>query len=60
MNKVEILAPAGSKESASAAVRCGADAIYLGGPLFNARQNAQIFDMGALGETVAYCHQGGV
>lgn len=60
MNKVEILAPAGSKESASAAVRCGADAIYLGGPLFNARQNAQNFDMGALGETVAYCHQRGV
>ena len=31
MNKPEILAPAGSFDSLTAAVRCGADAVYLGG-----------------------------
>ena len=36
----EILAPAGSFESLVAAVRCGADAVYLGAENFNARGNA--------------------
>ena len=35
--KVELLAPVGSMESLFAAVENGADAIYLGGKLFNAR-----------------------
>ncbi len=30
MQKPEILAPAGSREQLLAAVRCGADAVYLG------------------------------
>lgn len=40
MNKPEILAPAGSFDSLTAAVRCGADAVYLGGRELNARRNA--------------------
>ena len=40
---IEILAPAGSIESLQAAVRCGANAVYLGGKAFNARRNASNF-----------------
>lgn len=40
----EILAPAGSFESLKAAVNCGADAVYIGGKQFSARQNAANFD----------------
>ena len=38
--KPELLAPAGNMESVYAAINGGADAIYLGGKNFNARQNA--------------------
>ena len=37
MNKIEILAPAGSMESMYAAINKGADAVYLGGNKFSAR-----------------------
>ena len=40
MNKPEILAPAGSFDSLTAAVRCGADAVYLGLKHFSARMQA--------------------
>lgn len=56
MEKLEILAPAGGPEQLVAAVRCGADAVYLGTKGFNARQNATNFEGDGLGETVAYCH----
>lgn len=54
--KFEILAPAGSMESLIAGVRSGADAVYLGGKLFNARRNAGNFDNEQLTEAVEYCH----
>lgn len=38
--RVELLAPAGSFESMEAAIRCGADAVYMGGPRFGARAYA--------------------
>jgi len=56
----EILAPAGSREALEAAVRCGADAVYLGGKDLSARQNARNFDAGELKEAAAYCRQRGV
>lgn len=59
-DKPEILAPAGSSESLLAAVRCGADAVYLGGKTFNARKNAANFDGGELKDAVRYCHERGV
>lgn len=55
-NKVEILAPAGGMESLVAAVRCGANAVYLGTKEINARRGAQNFDINELEEAVAYCH----
>jgi len=39
----ELLAPAGSMESAIAAINAGADALYLGGKNFSARSSAQNF-----------------
>ena len=44
MEKVEILAPAGSMESLVAAINKGADAVYLGGNKFSARAYASNFD----------------
>ena len=38
--KTELLAPAKDKETAIAAIDCGADAIYIGGPQFGARSKA--------------------
>lgn len=38
--KLELLAPAKNAEIAIAAINCGADAIYIGGPAFGARQMA--------------------
>ena len=56
----EVLAPAGSPECLTAAVRCGAAAVYLGVEEFNARRSAHNFTIDSLGEAVAYCHARGV
>ena len=53
----EILAPAGSLEALTAAVRCGANAVYLGGKYLNARRNAANFSEEELAEAVRYCHE---
>lgn len=58
--RAEILAPAGSPEALTAAVRAGADAVYLGGKALNARVRAGNFDDVQLREAVAYCHTRGV
>ncbi len=56
MKKVELLAPAGSKEALEAAVKAGADAIYLAGQQFGARKSAANFSEEALIEAIQYCH----
>ncbi|MCE5236354.1 MAG: U32 family peptidase [Clostridiaceae bacterium] len=57
---MELLSPAGSRESLVAAVQNGADAVYFGGGLFNARRNAANFEGEALREAIAYCRLRGV
>ena len=52
----EILAPVGGKEQLLAAVRAGADAVYLGAKNFNARRSAANFGETELSDAVAYCH----
>ena len=37
---IELLAPAKNKETAIAAIKCGADAVYIGAGAFGARKNA--------------------
>ena len=60
MNKPEILAPAGSRDALEAAVRSGADAVYLGATEFSARRNAENFDEQQLKDAIKYCHIRGV
>ncbi len=60
MSIPEILAPAGGEEQLIAAVRCGANAVYLGGKNFNARRNAMNFTKTDLKQAVSYCHARGV
>lgn len=40
MKTIELLAPAKDMECGMAAIRCGADAVYIGAPRFGARENA--------------------
>lgn len=60
MNNGEVLAPAGGPESLTAAVRAGADAVYLGAGSFSARASAQNFSNAELAEAVRFCHTRGV
>ncbi len=57
---IELLAPAGSKAALHAAVQSGADAVYLGGSEFGARQSAENFSVEEMKEWVEYCHLYGV
>lgn len=57
---VELLAPVGGIEHLRAAVQAGADAVYLGGKLFNARINANNFDDEEMRYAVDYAHLRGV
>ena len=56
----ELLAPAGDFECLVAAVRGGADAVYIGGKTFSARAYAKNFDIDEIKRAVAYCHLHGV
>ena len=56
MEKVEILAPAGTMESLVAAINKGADAVYLGGNKFSARAYASNFDNDNMLKAVDYAH----
>ncbi len=60
MTDFEILAPCGSEEALTAAVRCGADAVYFGTGDFNARKNAANFSGAALDRAVELCRSHGV
>ncbi|MEK6265972.1 MAG: DUF3656 domain-containing protein [Clostridium sp.] len=60
MDKIELLAPAGSMESVIAAVQMGADAVYIGGSKFSARAFAFNFDDENITRAVDYCHIYGV
>lgn len=54
--KTELLAPAKDKETAIAAIDCGADAVYIGGPSFGARSKVgnSVED---IAEIVDYAHK---
>ena len=56
----EILAPAGDKNSAFAAINAGADAIYLGLKQFSARSSAENFGVEEFAEVVKTAHLFGV
>lgn len=56
MGQVEILAPAGSKESLYAALKLGADAVYAGAPRFGARAFAENLSIEELVRALHYAH----
>ena len=58
--KIELLAPAGDEACLHAAVRAGADAVYLGAQEFNARRGAGNFTLDGLQEACRYAHLRGV
>ena len=53
---LELLAPAGSVESVTAAVQSGADAVYFGYGAFNARRGAKNLSEEEAAAAVSYCH----
>lgn len=60
MSDIELLAPAGNAAALHAAVQSGADAVYLGGPKFNARRSADNFSLEDIRTYSDYCHLYGV
>jgi U32 family peptidase len=60
MQKLELLAPVGSREALIAAVENGADAVYLGGKAFSARQYAANFSNEEMAEAIRFAHLRGV
>ena len=56
----ELLSPAGGRDQLEAAVRFGADAVYLAHEKFNMRAGAQNFDDKGLCLAVEYAHNSGV
>ncbi|MBQ3379644.1 MAG: U32 family peptidase [Clostridia bacterium] len=59
MKRPELLAPAGSFEKLKAAVRYGADAVYVGGTDFGLRAASKNFSDSELKSAVEYCHERG-
>ncbi len=47
---MELLAPAGNWDAFLAAMKNGADAVYLGGKSYSARQSAENFDLDQMEE----------
>lgn len=56
-NKPELLAPAGDLERLKIAILYGADAVYLGGPMFGLRANANNFSLEEIKKGVAFAHE---
>ena len=56
----ELLAPCGSREAIDAAITGGADAVYFGGTMLNARMNAKNFGREELSSAITECHSAGV
>ena len=59
-DKVELLAPAGDMEKLKAAIKFGANAVYMAGNNFGLRKNSKNFDKDELKKAVDYAHEHGV
>ena len=56
MNKIELLAPAGSLERIRVALSYGADAVYFGGINYSLRANAKNLNIKEIKEACDYAH----
>ncbi len=59
-SKLEVLAPAGDEERFEAAVKYGADAVYLGRKQFGMRASPMNFEFEQLVKAVEFAHSKGV
>ena len=59
MKKAELLAPAGNMEKFKMALHYGADAVFMGGKMFNLRAGSNNFSDEELEEAVNYAHERG-
>lgn len=60
MKKIELMAPAGSREAFIGAINAGANAVYLAGKRFGARAFAANFETTEMADLVRYAHLRGV
>lgn len=60
LSPLEILAPAGTLEVFATAVANGADAVYVGAPMLNARALAKHFSQAELAGMIDHAHRAGV
>ena len=56
MEKIELLAPAGSLDRLKIALLYGADAVYFGGRNYSLRANAKNLDITEIKEACDYAH----
>ena len=56
MNRIELLAPAGSLDRVKIALLYGADAVYFGGRNYSLRANAKNLDISEIKEACDYAH----
>lgn len=59
MDKIELLAPAGSLEKAKTAILYGADAVYIGGQQFSLRSRASNFTLEEIAELSRFAKEHG-
>jgi len=59
LKKAELLAPAGNMEKFKMALHYGADAVFMGGKMFNLRAGSNNFSDEELEEAVNYAHERG-
>ena len=59
MDKVELLAPAGSLDKLKMAIKYGADAVYIGGEEFSLRAAAENFTIENIKEGLDFAHERG-
>lgn len=59
MDKVELLAPAGSLDKLKMAIKYGADAVYIGGKAFSLRAAAENFTLDKIKEGIDFAHERG-
>ncbi|BCS82067.1 peptidase U32 family protein [Anaerocellum diazotrophicum] len=57
MKKVELLSPAGGFEELVAAIKAGADSVYVGAKEFSARAYAKNFSEDELKKAIDFCHE---
>ena len=55
-HSAELLSPAGDRESLEAALRFGADAVYMGGPMLQLRSEKAAFSEESLAQAVSCAH----